>query len=137
MTGHGGNDLLDGAAGDDWLFGGAGNDMVSGGTGKNRFYFDTALGAGNVDTLTDFSVADDAMYLDRSVFTALAAGTLSAAAFVNGTAAADADDRIVYDSSTGNVWYDADGSGTGAAVLFASVTAGTALTNLDFYAFTG
>ncbi len=46
--------------------------------------------------------------------------------------ALDADDRIIYDSATGRIYYDADGSGAGAQVLFAQVTAGLALTNADF-----
>jgi Ca2+-binding RTX toxin-like protein len=57
---------------------------------------------------------------------------LSAAAFRLGAAAADADDRIIYDSATGRIYYDADGSGGGAKVLFAQVAAGTTLTNTDF-----
>ena len=48
------------------------------------------------------------------------------------TVAADLDDRIIYDSVTGNIYYDADGNGAGTAVLFAQVAAGTALTNADF-----
>src|SRR5205085_6307585 len=33
----------------------------------------------------------------------------------------DADDRVVFDTSSGNLWYDADGSGSGAAQLIATV----------------
>jgi Ca2+-binding RTX toxin-like protein len=61
---------------------------------------------------------------------------LGRSAFITGSAAGDADDRIVYNSATGKIFYDADGNGAGAAVLFAQVSAGTALTNLDFVAFT-
>ena len=137
LIAHAGNDTLSGGGGDDQLFGGGGNDRLTGGAGKDRFYFDTALSAStNVDAILDFSVVDDAINLSRSVFTAIAAtGTLAASAFRLGTAAADADDRIVYDSATGRIYYDADGSGAGAQVLFATVAAGTALTNLDFYAY--
>jgi Ca2+-binding RTX toxin-like protein len=123
--------------GNDHIYGRGGSDSLGGGIGMDSFYFDTALGSGNVDTIDDFSVADDTIMLARAVFSAIEAnGTLSSDAFVTGTSAADANDRIVYDSATGKIFYDADGSGGGAAILFAQVTAGTALTNLDFQAYT-
>ena len=54
-----------------------------------------------------------------------------------GTAALDATDRIIYDSGTGRIFYDSDGLDGAAAVLFARVTPGTALTNADFFAYGG
>jgi Ca2+-binding RTX toxin-like protein len=128
-----GDDNLYGMSGDDLLVGGLGNDRLSGGAGADGFLFDTGLdGSANVDRVVDFSVADDHIQLHQSVFTALALGTLSADAFASGTEAQDADDRIVYDSATGRIYYDADGNGAGAQMLFATVTAGTALTSADF-----
>jgi len=115
--------------------GGAGADTLTGGLGSDGFVFDSVLGDGNVDDITDFNVAADTIRLARSVFGGIAAGELSAGAFHAGTEAADADDRIVYDSATGNIWYDADGSGAGEAMLFATANAGTALTSADFVAF--
>ena len=55
----------------------------------------------------------DRIALDDAVFTGLGLGALNANAFVIGTAAADADDRIVYDSATGALSFDADGTGAG------------------------
>jgi Ca2+-binding RTX toxin-like protein len=103
----------------------------------DRFRFDTSLNAAtNVDDILDFSVADDAIFLDRDIFIGIAAdGTLAASAFFNGTAAGDANDRIIYDGTTGNIFYDADGSAGGAQTLFATVTVGTALTNVDFFGY--
>ena len=49
-----------------------------------------------------------------------------------GSAALDADDRIIYDQTTGLLYYDADGNGAGAAVLFAGVAGLPALTAADF-----
>ena len=59
-------------------------------------------------------------------------GTLSASAFRLGGFAQDADDRILYDPGSGNMFYDADGNGAGAAVWFAHVTPGLVLTQSDF-----
>ncbi|MDQ3247064.1 MAG: hypothetical protein M3Q52_09310 [Pseudomonadota bacterium] len=142
MTGNGAANRLFGLAGADTLIAGAGNDQLNGGTGNDRltggagldkFIFDTALAA-NFDAIMDFSVADDVILLDQTVFSGIAGlGTLSAGAFALGRTAQDANDRVLYDATNGRIYYDADGNGAGAAVLFASVTAGTALTASDFY----
>jgi Ca2+-binding RTX toxin-like protein len=67
------------------------------------------------------------------VFTAIGGlGALNANAFVTGTAAGDADDRIIYDSVTGQLFYDADGNLSGAAVLFATLDGHPAITANDF-----
>ena len=97
-----GADTLNGGAGDDWVYGGAGNDSLTGGIGADRFCFDTPLSKStNVDQIIDFNTVDDAVQLDHAVFTAAGpAGTLAAGAFYTGSAAHDADDRIIYDSAT-------------------------------------
>lgn len=65
------------------------------------------------------------------MFTGLAPGALSAGAFATGTAAAEADDRIVYDGDSGVLYFGADGSGAGAAVQFATFAGGPALAASD------
>ena len=137
LSGGAGRDRLQGGDGADRLFGGGGSDVLSGGHGGDGFYFSAALShRSNVDTLADFSPDADTVFLDRTIFDRIASdGTLSAAAFRGGGVAQDGNDRIVYDSASGDIFYDADGSGAGAAVLFAHVAAGTALTHLDFVAY--
>lgn len=132
VFGGDGEDLLDGSNGADRLDGGAGADTLNGGAGADAFVFSTLLGGGNVDVIMGFIVADDTIELAISVFGTIAAGPLAASAFVIGAAAADADDRIIYDPTTGALWYDADGDGAGAAVQFATLATGLALTNADF-----
>ena len=61
-----------------------------------------------------------------------APGILNADAFHIGTGAADAEDRIVYNSTNGGLYYDVDGTGSQSKVLIASLRANLAMTNLDF-----
>lgn len=133
LRGNGAANRLDGGASKDVLAGGGGNDRLTGGTGADRFIFDSALDASNnVDAITDFTVGTDKIELDRSVFTGFSmTGALAATAFGFGTAASDADDRIIYDAATGRILFDADGVGGAAGILFATVSIGTALTAKD------
>jgi len=134
LTGSIHDDTLIGAGGTNVLDGRGGNDTLTGGNAADIFLFDTTLNKfTNVDTITDFAHGQDVIQLDDDVFTAAGAiGALDASAFAIGNAAADADDRIIYNSANGKIWYDADGDGAGAAVLFAYVTAGTTLSASDF-----
>jgi Ca2+-binding RTX toxin-like protein len=121
LIGFGGNDALNGGDGNDLLQGGIGSDQLSGGLGADQFRFDTSISYGDTDIISDFEFGVDQVQLSQTVFSALNLGALSATAFVSGTAAQDGDDRIIYDATTGSLYYDADGNGAGAAVRFASV----------------
>ncbi|WP_112661857.1 calcium-binding protein [Microvirga flavescens] len=135
ILGEAGKDRLYGDAGNDILSGGAGNDTLTGGRGKDLFLFSGARASKtNVDKITDFSVRDDAMLLDRAFFTKLGKkGVLPEEAFYTGTAAHDASDRVIYNPDTGALYYDRDGTGGAAAVLFARIKPGLALTHKDFF----
>jgi Ca2+-binding RTX toxin-like protein len=150
LFGLAGSDRLSGGNGDDHLLGGLGNDVLSGGNGNDTLngqdgadtiftgagtdtiVFNTALGAGNIDHVMDFTPAVDKFQLDSAVFTGLPAGPLAADAFVIGAAAADANDRIIYNDTSGALSFDADGTGATAQVQFALLGTGLALTNNDF-----
>jgi Ca2+-binding RTX toxin-like protein len=131
---YGGNgiDTLEGGGHSDLIMGGLGHDSLLGGGGADAFLFNTALNEStNVDTITDFLSGIDRIRLDDDIFTVLgpvgANTPLAAAKFhkaAGATAAHDADDRIIYNTSTGALYYDADGQGGDAAVQFA--TLGTA-----------
>jgi Ca2+-binding RTX toxin-like protein len=122
-----------GNAGNNTLNGGAGNDVLVGMGGADTFAFTTALGANNVDRIGDFTSGNDRIALDDAVFGGVGGlGTLNANAFHAGTAAQDADDRIIYDASTGRLFFDADGNGAGAAVHFATLQNVASLSSSDF-----
>jgi len=120
-----GNDTLTGGNGDNILNGGLGNDVLTGGSGVNKFVFDTTPNATtNLDTITNFVVGKDQIELSQSVFTALGQqGVLSTDQFVAGdfNSGQTATNHIIYNSTSGGVYYDADGSGNSAAVEIAVV----------------
>ena len=107
--------------------------MLNGGVGQDRFLFNTTLNATtNYDLIQGFGVSGDRIVLANAIFTALTTtGTLSAARFHVGTAATQSSHRIIYDSSDGQLYYDADGSGPIAAIRFARLAAGLALSNTN------
>ena len=110
--------------------------MLVGGVGNDTFVFDTAPAAGNVDRIADFGVVsgnNDIIALHAGIFGALAgAGPLAVANFHLGKSAADTGDRIIYDRTTGNLFYDPDGTGAAKATLFAHLDTRPLLSAADF-----
>jgi Ca2+-binding RTX toxin-like protein len=137
VKGFGGNDVLKGGGGNDLLYGGIGNDKLYGNSGRDAFVFDTKPHRfSNKDTIVDFSVRDDTIRLDNAIFTKAGAnGAFKSAAFWSSTSgkAHDRTDRIIYDTDSGKLFYDADGIGRAAAVEFAQISKNLALTYKDFY----
>lgn len=114
---------------------GPGNDKVVFGDAADKFLFDSGLDAlTNVTTFKNFASGKDHFFLDSDIFPTITPGTLSSAAFHKGTAAADADDRIIYDKKSGALFYDPDGTGALAQTQFASFEKGTKLKASDFSA---
>ncbi len=129
VIGNNGVNRLDGALGSDTLYGLGGTDY---------FTFSTALGAANVDVIADFTSVDDVIFLDDAIFTGIAGGFLGAGAFrsaAGAVAATNAAERIIHNSSTGDLYWDDGGNGGPAPVLFANIGAGTALANFDFFVY--
>lgn len=127
------DDKLGAIAGGADFFGGMGSDTMRGWKDADTFHFDTVIGQGDVDRILAFDTARDTIDLHADIFSAMPGlGTLDASAFVLGTAAQDADDRVIYNPGTGALLYDADGSGAGEAILFAYVRADAPLTAADF-----
>ena len=135
LSGNGAGQTLTGQAGADTLWGAGGIDTLWGGTGADRFIF-RETGTSNADLVRDWASGSDKLLLDGAVMSALgatgnfAAGDARFKANSTGTAT-DASDRVIYNTSNGQVWYDADGNGAGARQLIATLQSGATLVATD------
>jgi Ca2+-binding RTX toxin-like protein len=135
IIGNNGANKLSGKGGNDVLYGGKGNDTLDGGDGKDSFVFDTRLKASNFDTIKHYVRPDDTIILDNDIFTALTStGKLTKSAFYASTSgsAHDFNDRILYDTDDGKLYYDKDGLANGAAVHFATLSGHPTIGANDF-----
>ncbi len=94
------------------------------------FAFTSALGTGAVDTIQDFA-AGDSIALGYAVFS-IPGSYLTGTAFKLGTAATTAAHRIVYNQATGELFYDADGTGAAAQIKFAVIANQAQLSAANF-----
>jgi len=128
--------IIFGYQGTDTLTGRAGNDTLIGGSEGDVFVFDSTLNAKtNVDLIKDFSGADDIIALNFAIFKAPSTGgVLKTSAFQANLSgqAEDGTDRIIYETDTGKLFYDADGIGGADGVLFAILGNKATLTAADF-----
>lgn len=130
LIGNGRANTLSGEAGNDVLDGGKGADLLAGGLGADAFVFKAR---GPADTIADFDPGLDVVHLARKAFSGLGGeGVLKPGKFHVGDAAAEKNDRIVYDEQAGVLIHDRNGSKAGKAKVFAEI--GTGL-DLDHDAF--
>ena len=138
LVGNDGKNVVYGGAGNDLILGAKGNDTLIGGAGKDTFRINTTINSStNKDTISDFNVVDDTIQLENGIFTKLlATGVLAAGNFRASAAgtAVDANDYVLYKTTTGVLSYDADGNGAGASVQISTIgiSVHPALTNADF-----
>ncbi|WP_052954603.1 right-handed parallel beta-helix repeat-containing protein [Microvirga vignae] len=135
LVGNTANNTIKGSSGHDRLYGGAGNDLLYGGVGNDIFVFNTAPNSSlNKDKIMDFDARYDTIRLENAIFKSLKyTGTLSSSHFAIGSGAKDSNDFIGYNKSTGDVWYDYNGSAAGGRTVFANIGANETVTNADFY----
>lgn len=124
-TGSSGNNVIVGNSGRNVLSGGGGVDLVTGGAGADTFLFDQRPSATSRMAITDFTPGEDKIALLLGAFDdgfhGAHAGAVPAVEFGYGTRAATPVQSLVYDHATGNLWYDADGSGGGKAIRIATL----------------
>ncbi len=128
VRGNGGANVLNGLSG---------TDTLTGGSGADAFVFSAALATIGTDVITDFSRAMDIMHLDRFIFGSI--GQMSGGLFANRFRAnttglaGDTDDRIIYETDTGILRYDSNGSASGGTIVqFARLQTPLALDHTDF-----
>lgn len=125
IVGNDGANTLIGTAFADILEGNNGNDTLTGGTGADKFVFDSQPNStSNKDTITDFQSGSDILQFSLNVFTSLGVnpGSLAGEQFwsaANAVAAHDADDRLIYNTTSGVLYYDQDGLGGNPAIQVA------------------
>lgn len=137
LWGGTGRDILSGGSGNDWLHGGEGADRLTGGVGRDSFVFDTKFGASNIDTITDFKTGEDHIVISPWIVpgSGLTPGGLWKGQFyaaAGATEGHDANDRLIYNTTTGALYYDVDGSGSKDAVQIAVLTGAPTLHSGDF-----
>ncbi len=133
LIGGDGNDRLNGNSGNDSLDGGTGNDILTGGTGSDRFTFNSSTEG--IDTISDFSVVDDTIFVSAAGFGGglVAGAAIAANQFVIGTAATTSSQRFIYNQGNGFLFFDQDGTGAIAGVQIATLNTGLSLTNADIF----
>jgi hypothetical protein len=146
---YGGNgiDTINGGDGNDTIFGGLGNDILTGGNGKDAFVFDAMPNSTtNRDLITDFASGSDSLcfmqygrtwdpvlqnrlfnplLLDNSTYDQVS-GTygIDNKQFMSGAGvsqATTADQRFLYDTTSGILSYDRDGSASAYGLIQVAV----------------
>jgi Ca2+-binding RTX toxin-like protein len=126
------DDILQGGKGADVLAGGEGSNYLVGGKGADEFAFLAAPNGVDFDTIKSFT-GNDYFKLNPFAFADIGkGGQLAAGKFHVGNNAQDANDRIIYNPGTGELFYDADGVGGVAKVKFAVIENAPELSHTDF-----
>jgi len=116
------------------VFGDVGNKTLTGGSGADAFVFASSVGAGNADRIMDFKSGVDQISLENGIFTGMGVSvTTSELRF--GSNAQDTDDRLIYNATTGRLFFDADANGAGVKRLIATLDVGDVLVVGDFVLF--
>ena len=145
ISGGAGNEVLEGGPGHDTLNGGDGNDQLFGGDdsdalvgGADFFVFvGVSAQANGADRITDFEAGSDSILLNVNWSGDFAAGAIIASRFISRAGritAVTAQQRIVYDTFAGKVYFDVDGHGGTASVLLVSLTNPAVLTRDHIFA---
>ncbi|MBE8968426.1 hypothetical protein IQ277_20030 [Nostocales cyanobacterium LEGE 12452] len=135
LKGENGDDTLRGGNGDAIIIGGKGNDRLFGEGGNDTFVFSSFNeGLDLIRDFGDFNEPNEIIQVSAAGFGSdLSAGGLRANQFTLGESATTSTQRFIYNSTTGALFFDQDGSaGAFTQVQFAELSAGLSLTNNNF-----
>ncbi|MBD2532876.1 calcium-binding protein [Nostoc flagelliforme FACHB-838] len=128
------DDLIVGSNGNDILTGGNGNDTLIGGAGTDTFAFNS-FNKG-VDKIYDFNAIDELIQVSAAGFgrgLSISSLQTSQFQFTIGASATTSTQRFIYNSATGGLFFDLDGSASGfTQVQFAQLSTGLSLTEKNF-----
>ncbi len=125
VSGGLGADQVKGQAGNDIIIGGQGNDTLTGAAGNDQFVFDEPVAQAGLDAIRDFGNGADKLVFYKAAYAGLSGPSLTANQFLAGagaTTALNADQRFIYNSTTGDLRFDADGTGALAPTLIANLS---------------
>lgn len=154
LSGDSGNDTLNGGLGNDTLLGGTGldlltgaqgNDILTGGQDADIFSFSgvSSFSDLGIDTITDFTKGSDKIQLSHRLFNSLTLSngiaanefaTIAVDSSTESSLAGSSNAFIVYNTSTGSLFYNSDGAvaGLGSGGQFAVLSNKPLLDNSDF-----
>ncbi|PHM05689.1 calcium-binding protein, partial [Nostoc sp. 'Peltigera malacea cyanobiont' DB3992] len=135
LSGGDGNDTLSAysALGNNTFYGGNGNDILTSGFGNDTFVFYNYNEG--VDTIYDFNATNELIQISAAGFGGgLSIGSLlKTSQFTIGTSATTSNQRFIYNSATGGLFFDLDGSASGfTQVQFAQLSTGLSLSENNF-----
>ena len=130
VVGNSLDNTVEGNLGDNILDGGLGLDTLIGGEGADQFIIASNGEEVDSDIVQDFTSGEDLLVIDLASFGIdaealgiLGSGLVSQDSFVFGAGATalDSNDHFIYDSATGILYFDEDGSGDAEMIELARV----------------
>lgn len=129
LFGGEGDDRLVGGADSDWLAGDAGQDYLKGGANADQFFFQSRKAGGDIVADFDAAEGDQIVVSAKGFGGRLETGVLSKNQFSLGSDAANRNTRLIYEAATGNLFFDADGTGSQKQTLIANFKANSVLSS--------
>ena len=130
LRGDRGDDTIDGGAGNDEIEGGFGADNLTGGADADRFVYLQPSEGG--DTITDFTPSEDKIVVNPGLFEGgLEEGEPVQLVSASEPVAENEGGTFLYNTDTGELFWDEDGTGTGGAVLLATLTGAPSISASD------